>query len=166
MDYAYLYIAIAILLVISPLVSLLPSPRQKQKMVFRQRAIALGMQVQLASIPTARHNHAKENPLNGIAYRLPRNPQQLKELRNHTTNVAAKVSSTNNEWLWFNEKSRPGEPMASQLLQCFQEMPSDVAAIELSRTASSIYWREKGTVEDVDQILKLLKNIQSIEMQG
>ncbi len=156
---------IAIAFVISPMLKILPTPREKEQMKLRNKARELGMQVQLARIPTAAKTKEQSVLPNGAAYRLPREREQKKLLKTHTTYLLERDSTAQHNWQWFNPKLQ-AQNEQSTLYDILNSLNDDIQVFESTPNDTSVYWREKGSVEDVEFIASQLRAIQQTEAKG
>jgi len=179
----YLLIFFVLAMIIAPLLNFLPTARQKHQIKLRDKALALGMQVQLATIPVAQSQELtkanayllrnKKPVNNGVAYRLRRSEKALIAFKHQaavrvgrTANARASntVGATDQySWFWFNQRQQP-EKQIETLLACFDKFPEDVQVIESSAIATMVYWQENADIEAVETIQTQLQVLQEIEL--
>jgi len=154
----YLWIVLAILAVLSPLMWLRPSPGQVRISRLRQRASQLGLRVQL--VPAA---DAAEDD---------RRPSAVRYLMPLTTATGADPVAGDWVLLRSERRGRPSDwpgwrwlrgeaPVATGavLARAVTSLPNDVQAISRDQQGLSVYWLEKGAAEDLELIYCELSNI-------
>jgi hypothetical protein len=165
----YLIVIFVLLLVIAPIISILPSKRQKQQMNFRQEARALGVNVALVKIDDPDSDKEKylsatgrplPRELDCIAYRKPR--------RRNDQLMGAKIP----DWALFRDKSTDDQlrwvdgPPASmdtnlraEIEHRANNLPTDVVRIDEIAQLVTIYWHERSDELGLANIFDFLKVI-------
>ncbi len=151
----YLITALALLLVLSPVAWMMPSPQQRRQAKLRERARKLGIDVRIGELPqTHRQRVRKEPPEQGVVYRLP--------LRDGWSQPRAYLycrASAADTW----EAQAGSSPLAPAVETVLQQVaaraPADVLAIELAATGPAFYWRERGDERVVEKVLGLLTEL-------
>lgn len=153
----YLLIVLMVALVLSSLMWIRPSPRQKHLAQMRSAALAQGLQVQLSTAPDARPG---EGRLDYALYLLPR--------RNDGPTppdwLLVKGSRRGDpspwpEWRWL-DKAAPvvyQQPIAEALLR----LPEDAVGLVSNRRGVGLYWQERSDLEAVQSIGKTLLALRS-----
>ena len=138
----YLIVFLVMALVISPVFWMMPSPRQKRQMALRQRAMSLGLSVQICDLPqTHRARVRQEAPERGVNYLLPWRRKGVKAGAFKYLAVR-ELESLSDE---------TGAAEVDQLLsKTLAGLPNEVLALEYTSSGVAIYWREKGGAELVD----------------
>lgn len=154
---------IVIALLISPVLRILPSPREKQQMNLRKKAMSLGMQVQLAALPTPR-GALPSDPVPAAAYRLNRGSEQREIFRRHITYIIGRSKDNAEHWEWYNPVLMPDIKTADQRIASLKGLPKTVSIVESTPTTSAVYWLEEGTDQDVELIHKTLLALQVCEV--
>jgi hypothetical protein len=149
---AYLIIILVMLLVLSPVFWMMPSPKQKRQMQLRQRAMALGFQVKICDLP---QTHVamirKEPPEQGVVYRL-----LWRDKKQNTDNF---------HYIILRDQGEEGQTdlptaIASLLLELLVSMPDQVVGLEYASSGVALYWRERGGVEQVDHLYQQIMSLQ------
>lgn len=138
----YIIIVLVVALVLAPIFWIMPSPRQKRLMAFRQSALALGLQVQVCDLPqTHRAKVRQESPHQGVLYRLPWKHPQLKSQRFDYLVLRDGVGE--------GEQDKRVGRVAELLREYLAGYPQQFCAIEFSNIGVAVYWKEQGAVEFV-----------------
>lgn len=153
---------VVIALLISPMLRILPSKREKQQMNLRKKAMSLGMQVQLATLPTPR-GAPPSDPRPGAAYRLNRGSDQREGFRNHITYIIGRSEGSTENWEWYNPVLQPDKNTVDKRLASLKNLPGNASIVESTPTTSAVYWQENGTDQDVEEIYKTLLALQQCE---
>ena len=149
---SYLIIVIVVMLVLSPVFWIMPSPAQKRQMQLRQQAMTLGFMVKITDLPQShRAKVRKEKVEQGVAYRLPwevkrKHPQGGEYLLMRDT--AETPSGLDNS----NFSRQMHLLMQDTLLQ----LPNSVVALEYAAPGLALYWREHGDVELISSLYQQL----------
>jgi len=150
---SYLIIAVVVLMVLSPIFWIMPSPKQKRQMQLRQMAMSLGFIVKIADLPQQhRARVRREKVEQGVTYRL---PWEVK--RRHPESV---------DFLLLRD---PGEhpptldnPALQTLMQhCLDQLPESVVALEYAKPGLALYWRERGDAEVVAGLYQRLVQLRT-----
>jgi len=162
---AYVLIGVILIAIIVPIISVLPSARQKERMQMRLNARAAGVSVELTSIDDPNPKQDKYITYTGkripavlkvVAYRLQRKRQS--DWR-HLPKVSwCLVKDLDSNWHW---KSEPNEAMNRQLAEWLEviapDLPRDVVQIEEDSYSICVYWHE-STKGDEQAVLDFLKH--------
>ena len=162
---AYVLIGIILIAIIVPIISVLPSARQKERMQMRMIAREAGVSVELTSIDDPNPKQDKYIAYTGkripavlkiVAYRLQRKRQS--DWR-HLPKVSwCLFKDLDNNWHW---KSDLNEAMSKQLIEWLEDvapdLPSDVVQIEEDSYNICVYWHE-STRGDEQAVLDFLKH--------
>lgn len=147
---SYMIIIAVVLMVVAPIFWFMPSPEVRRQVKLRERAMHLGLQVQICDLPqTYRAKVRKEYIEKGVVYRLPwKQPKSS--------------AGTFCQQLVANDSNDSGldSGLEAILASAIAEMPADIIAVEYSTPGVAIYWREKGEVEKVDKIFDCLQKTQ------
>ena len=161
----YVLIGAILVAIIVPIISVLPSARQKERMQMRMIARAAGVSVELTSIDDPNPQQEKYITYTGkripsvlkvVAYRLPRKRERGWR---HLPEVSwCMFKDLDSNWRW---KSELNEVMNKQLAEWLENaapnLPADVVQIEEDSYNIRVYWHErfKG---DEQVVLSFLKN--------
>ncbi len=161
----YVLIGVILLAIIVPIISVLPSARQKERMQMRMVARAAGVSVELTSIddPNPKQdkyigNTGKPIPavLKVVAYRLQR--KRERDWRELPKVSWCLLKDLENNWCW---KSEPDPLMNKELAEWLWEiapsLPADVVQIEEDSYTLCVYWHER-TRGDEQAVLDFLKD--------
>lgn len=135
----WVLIIFVVMVALSPLLSMRPSRRQRQLAALREQAALAGMVVQLQQLP--------ELPDSGLqpfySRRRPREDNQPRP--------SVVYRRTAQGWLSAQGKIAPA--VASLLA----DMPAGVSHVSSSMACVGAFWDENGSVEDLEQIDRLLQ---------
>jgi uncharacterized membrane protein YccC len=156
----YLLILFVLAIILSPLLSLRQSPRQKQITLLRQCATRKGLRVTLSRPLGAREG---EGRMDTAVYRLPwavdsvgstiRRAEQWQLVHNNGKGS----ESVWGEWRWLTLP--PGEelfPAISQLLEPAEALSQKISGLEACAKGVAVYWQEEGSEQDVNDIAEAL----------
>ncbi len=156
----YLLIALALVFVVSPLLWLRQSPGQARITAFRNRALQLGLKVQV--VP-----HASAAPED----RSPDAVRYLRPLQEDETGRGAAVlghwtllrstrrgyDSPFPGWKWY--RSAAPDHLQEAIGRCVAALPETVEAVRVDEQGLSAYWNETGTVRQVEAIAAALGDL-------
>ncbi len=150
----YLFIFLGLAMVIAPLMAFKPSKTVKRQMAFRERAIALGLQVKVADLPQSHRDKVRREAIEqGVVYRLPFIRRQSLA---HINRQCCVNTEQGLEW------SGQVEDVVKVLFEAqFQQLTEDTVALELSSVGVGVYWREQGTIERVEQLHQVLDSLRA-----
>lgn len=141
-------------MVLAPLMAFKPSKTVKRQMQFREKALALGLQIKVADLPQSHRARVRQQDLEqGVVYRLPfRQKQSLAGIQ-HQICIATEKGF---EWPSGQQKH-----VKELFEQCWPGLPADAVALELSATGLGLYWSEQGSPGEVQRAYDLLNALYS-----
>lgn len=150
----YLFILIALGLIVSPLLALQPSQREKQVRRLRERATARGLHVKFAdSDKPAQDGRATR-------YLLPVAPNSGLERLLAMPLIFEKTVPDNGDSAAWQTRSRIPETLSEENLSTLlKSLPEDVFEVSLASRRLSVLWRERGEIEQVDAIADTLESL-------
>ena len=151
----YLITVVALLLVFSPVVMMMPSPRQRRQAQLRERARRLGIDVRVSELPQTRRQQVRREPVEqGVVYRLPQR-DGWHQARAHLRCRAGAAEP------WEVQEGSPSlsPSLEAAVMQVAERMPTDAVALELAATGPAIYWREYGSEQAVERVHLLLTEL-------
>ena len=141
-------------MVLAPLMAFRPGKQVKQQMAFRDKAIALGMQVKIADMPqTHRAKVRQQRVEQGVLYRLPFRQRQ-------SMSAIQPLWCVNTEQ-GFEWSSTPDSRIKLLFEQCWPHLPPGSVALELSASGIALYWLEQGGLEQVQYLYEQLDNLRT-----
>jgi len=153
----YLLIALVVVFVISPLLWLRQSPGLARITAFRNRALQLGLKVQI--VPQADAERENRSP-DAVRYLRP----LLTDEAGRTASVSAYWTLLRSErrghvspfdgWRWYRD-SAPA-PVHDAIGRCLAALPESVVALRVDDQGLSAYWSETGAVRDVELLAEAL----------
>ncbi len=157
---SYLLVALVLALILSSLIWIKPSARQKKSAQMRSLASSKGLNVQLSKAPDAREG---EGRLEYVQYQLhwpldsKPNPTPFAEDWLLVKNTRRGDPSPWADWRWLGRKAAGAlHPFIERTLN---ELPEDVVGLAASGRNLSIFWREQGELEEVACIAEALENL-------
>ena len=165
----YLIVFLILLLVVAPIVSILPSKRQKQQMIFRRDARAAGINVALVKIDDPDSDKEKylsatgrplPKDLNCVAYRKPR-----KKTKNWSGDklpdwVMVRDKSGDGHLRWQGDSAENIDPGFRQAVEEWTtRLPADIVRIDETSQLVSIYWHEHSDEQGLQNIFQFLNFI-------
>lgn len=153
----YLITALALLLVLSPVAWMMPSPQQRRQAKLREYARKLGIDVRIGELPQTRRERVRAQPVEqGVIYRIPvRDGWQ--QPRSY---MLCRVSAAE-RWETLEDSPPLTPALEAALQQVAAAVPADVVGIELAVTGPAIYWRERGNEAVVARVHQLLTELGS-----
>ena len=168
------FIVVAILLVIiTPILSVLPSSRQRKQMRLRKVAMSLGINIEITSIDDPDPLQEKYLSSSGkqlaavipvIAYRLALAKSKARDSFPRVNwaierDIKREDSSLPSIWCWEGEKPKGLSPKLSEfIISNIESLPEDVIRVDEYSQIVSIYWREAGDEEGLQSIHHFLGN--------
>ena len=158
----WVIIVLLLLSIVGSMLWMMPSPRQLAQAILRQKAVRLGLQVQMTRLLFPRAiGEATPDEQTCIAYRLPRTrelkkgrkdtvPWHIFKLKSHAT------SGLPEGWCWSKVEGYLDEAQLAVVADIVRQLPEDSFSLESTPVSASIYWWEKGTPESVELIHRLL----------
>lgn len=149
----WLVTLLALMAILSPMLWLRPSPRDKRLITLRQHAGQAGIAVKFTESPLY------DPPGGLISYRLAYPPQRPGPhfLLVRDAYASAALKPAYNGWRWRIEPLRPLTDEANQrLAQALEHLPEDALVLESTRMALSFWWGESLTVEQFTQRIEAL----------
>lgn len=156
---AYLLIALVLCLILSSLVWIKPSPRQKLLAAMRREATAQGLQVQLSKAPDAREG---EGRLDHAIYLLPWGPDTAAQSTGEWLLIKGSRRGVEASWEGWRWLSREAPITWHQTIgEALRKLPDDVDGLSASPRGLGVFWRERGGLEDVGWIAEILRQLRS-----
>ncbi|MFA5548542.1 MAG: hypothetical protein WDA10_08395 [Porticoccaceae bacterium] len=149
----YLLIVLVIAMVISPLLWLRQTPGQARITAFRNRALQLGLKVQMVPHADAEETERRPETVRYLKSPAPDDKGILPVIEPFWTLVRAERRGRESPfpgWRWH--RSEAPAAIHPAIGQCLAELPASVTALRLDGQGVSAYWEETGRVEDVARI--------------
>lgn len=157
----YLLIALVLAIILSPLLGMRSSPRQKLVADLRRCAVSNGLQIKLSRLAGAREG---EGRLDSVLYRL----RWLKDTKPSTLRRGEEWllirgghrgdAAPWGEWRWLSLP--PALELQAAIGVAVEALTGDITGFEASREGLAVYWRERGESADVKQLAEALKKLQ------
>lgn len=152
----WLVILFTMMAVLSPLLWLRPSPRDKRLLVLRQYAGRDGVVVKFTQSPLYNPPAA----LIGYRYRYPQQRPGPRFVMVRDAYASAVLNPAYDGWRWRIEPYRPLSEEAKQYLeQVLESLPGDALVLESTQTALSFWWEESLSVEQFKQSNEALTSL-------
>ena len=165
----YLIIVFAILLIAAPIMAVLPSKRDKERMKKRQTAMRAGISVEMAIIDDPDPDPQKylsttgkpiPRKLSVAAYRIQRAKPKNRMANETPVWVALRYkdrhrTKLSRHWYWQGAAPEPEISLISEyLVRQLDRLPPDAVKVEEKNYFISSYWHEDGEVQEVIDFLK------------
>lgn len=168
-----------LLLAIAPIVWILPTPRQRQEGRLRQRAMQIGLRVQLDHLP--KQNPSPEELIDGAGRALHptlacaryalsikqdtalQQPGYFVIFSPGKKHITLSDNRLPEGWLWRDEnQTRPNldDDKVEAISHCLTRLPQSTLALERTTHELAVFWRESGGDGDVDLILETLQKLE------
>ncbi len=135
----WLFILLVLLLVVSPVMWLKPSPRQRRVSALRTAAIKTGLTVKLEKPPL----HGIETAMPAYRWRYPQDRPGPDFVLVRDDHASAALKSFAHGWRWRREPLRPlPEALESRLKALLERLPQDAIVVESHRHALALWWWE------------------------
>lgn len=159
---AWVIAMLALALVVSPVVWMMPSPAQRRQARLRQRAMQLGLQVRVGELPQTHRQRVRREPARaGVSYRLPVHDQR--ELFAGEYRLCRERAGG----AWVAEPERTLAPVLREALDAaMAAVPADVAAIELTPQGPALYWTERGDEPEVELLAAQLQALARAQLNA
>ncbi|WP_271273923.1 hypothetical protein [Aliamphritea hakodatensis] len=160
--------AIIILVMMSLVGSMMwvmPSQRQRFQAQLRQLAMRKGFNVQVAKVnPPRASGQVEQESFNSPVYRLPRTniSRQERETFVHWQvykQTALAAEGLPEGWCWGEGERQLSAGQLGLLLELIARLPEGVVAIESDPVHLSVFWDERGELEDLDRIQDAMKSV-------
>ena len=165
----YLIVIFILLLVLAPIVSILPSKRQKQQMNFRRDARAAGVTVALVTIEDPDSDKEKYLSATGrplprdlkcVAYRKPREKEQNRIGTKMPDWVLVRDKSGDGKLQWLDDSGDLINPNFRQEIEDWvNRLPDDIIRIDEASQLVSIYWQERTDEQSLPDLFDFLNFI-------
>ena len=156
----YLLIAFVIAMVISPVLWLRQSPGQARITAFRNRALQLGMKVQIVPLADAAETERSPDAVRYLRPFLPDPAGQMPVIPAPWTllhNSRRGRESPWPQWRWF--RTEAPSTLQPAIAECLALMPDSVTALRADNQGLSVYWFESGKIEAVNQVSRGLDGL-------
>lgn len=162
----YLLIALVMAIIVSPMLWLRQTPRQKLVSAMRQTAAREGFHIRLVNPPDAREG---EGHLEYVSYTLPwrgKTPQTPLPRMEKWLLVSDTRRGDPSPWINWQWLGREANPVLDVPIgDVVRNLPAAVKGLEASAAGLSIYWQERGKESDVavmaEQLLLLMSAIRA-----
>lgn len=140
----WVVIVLVLLLMISPVLWLRPSPRQRRLVPLRNAANKAGVQVVLEKPPL----HGVDTAMPGYRWSYPTDAPGPRFLLVRASEASAVLKPCVADWRWRIEPLRPLSGAARTPLDALlTRLPQDALVVESSESAITLWWWESQTAE-------------------
>ena len=148
--WALLFIGLAVMMAIGPVMLMQPSRRERHLAGLRQQAAQLGLSVRMAKYPDTESGTASDAvAVYSLPVELPSTTASWQLIRrSYSHNI-----HFYGHWDWQRPADLP-LPQQGQLKQLLDDFPSDIVGIELSKASIGIWWRETAGVLTIEGNIK------------
>ncbi len=171
---SYLIVIVILFMILAPIISILPSKRQKQQMAFRQQARAAGVSVALAKIEDPDSDRDKYLSATGrplprdlacVAYRRPRKRKDNRDGMPVPGTpmpgwALVRDKSVADQLSWVEADSKNIDPVFRNLVEArVTDLPADIVRIDETAELVSVYWHERSDEQGLTSLLNFLKEV-------
>ena len=147
-------------MVLGPVMMLQLSPAQQRKADLRNKAVALGLIVRFSDLPGQRVRAGKKKAT-GISYAI----RCVDAQNNGRADPPAwrlfwKPEEEN--WSWDEAFTSPASSSQTQILAAVSELPRSMHSVECRNEMLTAYWKEQGSVADVESIHSALQALKKL----
>ena len=164
----YLLIAFVIAMVISPVLWLRQSPGQARITAFRNRALQLGLKVQIVPAADAAESERSPDAVRYLRPFMPDSSGQMPAVSGHWTLLHHERRGWESpwpRWRWFRAEASPD--LHPAIGECLKLLPESVTALRLDDQGLSVYWPETGKIDDAVKVANALGTLfQSLSSNG
>ncbi|MGR2737844.1 preprotein translocase subunit YajC [Billgrantia sp. Q4P2] len=140
----WLVILAALLLMISPVMWLKPSPRQRRIVPLRNAAAKAGVKVLLEKPPL----HGASTAMPGYRWTYPNDAPGPRFLLVRASEASDVLKPSVADWRWRIEPLRPLPELANEPLEALlTRLPQDALVLESNEFAITLWWWESQTAE-------------------
>ncbi len=135
----WLFILLAMLLVISPVMWLKPSPRQKRVAALRNAAMKTGLKVSLQTPPL----HGATTAMPAYRWHYPQQRPGPDFVLVRDSHAAEALKPFAHDWRWRQEPLRPlPDDLTARLKRLLERLPQDALVVESDARALTLWWGE------------------------
>ncbi len=156
----YLFIALVIAFVVSPLLWMRQTPGQARITAFRNRALQLGLRVQVVPPADAPPEDRSPGAVRYIRPLLPDPKGNMPVIPAYWTLLKSNrrgYPSPFEGWRWF--RGEAPSHLTAAVGRCVQALPDTVTALRADSQGVSAYWSEIGAPEQVEAIASALAGL-------
>ena len=153
----YFLIIFVLMIIISPLMWLRQTPRQKLTIDMRKKATNLGMIVKLSATADSRKEKKR---LNCVTYKLKWHPESVELSGLNIEDWTLIKSNKRGEisvwpgWRWLD--GQPSHKIMNKIELVIKKLPISVSALQVRSDGLLVYWNEEGDAVDVNNIYESL----------
>lgn len=163
----YLLIVLVMAIIVSPMLWLRQTPRQKLISAMRQAAAREGFHIRLVNPPDAREG---EGHLEYVSYTLPwrgKTPQEPLPRMEKWLLVYETRRGDPSPWTGWQWLGREANPAINDVIgNVIGKLPTGVKGLEASAAGLSIYWQERGEVADIAIMGEQLSTLMNVIRPG
>jgi len=171
MDTKWIIVVLVCLSLIGSVAWVMPTPVQRAQAKIRQLAMAKGLQIKVGMLqgPREQGEIAPESHL-ATSYGLPRPKNQhraggMAALKKATWEIfragGLNTKGLPDTWCWNRGEGALSQAQLEQLVPLLAQLPKDVYALSITPIAAQVYWHEKATPEELDDLEQVLQKLVS-----
>ena len=165
MEYKWLIVVLVVLSFVGSISWVMPTPLQRAQAKIRKLAMQQGIQVRISKLQGPRETGeiAPESHL-ATAYNLARSSESAKGMAktHHWEIFRARGLDTQGlpeGWCWNRGSGALSAVQLQGLSQLIARLPEDAYALGSSPVNVAIYWHEKGTPAELDELVSVLRSL-------
>jgi len=153
---AVLFVALAVALIIGPIMMMQPNARQRREIAYRDKALSLGLKVHLLPLPLGQGS--RQVPAYCLPWRSDKADARPWLLVKGTFDHELHFCS---HWDWFGDQPAAPE-WHSPLKHALNNIPDSILAIANGPQGLCVFWNEKGDLSLLDEFVSLLQPLAEI----
>lgn len=165
MEYKWLIVTLVVLSLVGSVSWVLPTPLQRAQAKIRKLAMQKGVQVRISKLqgPREQGEVAPDSHL-ATGYTLPRSSDAAKAMaKSHNWEIfKAKGLHTKGlpeSWCWNRGEGALSVAQLAVLETLLATLPKDVYAVSASPIGVAVYWHEKSTPQELDNLIAFMQGL-------
>jgi len=155
----WLIVLSSMVVVMGSVTWLLPSQRDRQRMLLRQQAMQTGFQVRLINPEELKTRFKLDTEAVGLSYYFQR------DHRRSNREPSGTLIAVHNGDCWQNQSDNTATTMSAEWQQALAQIPllSSMVCLVVGGSEVGVLWREQATADEVEQLLSALADLQGVD---
>jgi len=163
MEYKWLIVTLVVLSLVGSVSWVLPTPLQRAQAKIRKLAMQKGVQVRISKLqgPREQGEVAPDSHL-ATGYTMPRASDAVKTMAKSHNWEIFKANGLHNKglpqnWCWNRGEGALAPAQLAVLETLMMTLPKDVYAVSASPIGVAVYWHEKATPQELDDLIVFMQ---------